>query len=245
MSINYNDDIPADDIVYDVIEDTVSERVFNKIQGHRRAFAAGNSEADPFRLLIKATCDVWFELSVARQSEFFKFDRSAAIDALAEFARDSGIDTDKAQQYIAYIFSPHLRTVVAVADLTAVFTFLGDKPATPPRELIKKLLPAEGVAVTGGQSTAGKTFIEIHKTLCLAKPMPFFGHRIIERVGTAFVAAEGRALLPNRFAAALAQHLITEKLPIAWINQLPDFSTADGIKLFIRQMKALDEKIQG
>jgi AAA domain len=133
----------------------------------------------------------------------------------------------------------------AVIDLVATFTFLGDAPATAPRELIKKLLPAYGVAVTGGQPSAGKTFIEMHKALCLAKALPFFGRKIVERVGTAFVAAEGRALIPNRFAAALAKELITEKLPIAWINQLPDFSSADGIKLFIRQLRTLDERFQG
>jgi hypothetical protein len=129
-------------------------------------------------------------------------------------------------------------------DLAATFTFLGDAPAEPPRELIKKLLPASGVATTGGQSTAGKTFIEIHKAICLATTLPFFGHKIAERVGTAFVAAEGRALIPNRFAAALAKQSITEKLPIVWIKQLPDFSSLDGIKLFIRQLKALDKCFQ-
>jgi hypothetical protein len=43
----------------------------------------------------------------------------------------------------------------------------------------------------------------------------------------------------------LANALITEKLPIAWIKQLPDFSSTDGIKLFIRQLKALDERFRG
>jgi AAA domain len=110
--------------------------------------------------------------------------------------------------------------------------------------LIKGLLPADGVAVTGGQSSAGKTFIQIHKAVCLAAPLPYFGHKIAERVGTAFVAAEGRALIPNRFAAALA-NAITDKLPIAWINQLPDFSSADELRLFIQRLRALDERFQG
>jgi hypothetical protein len=48
----------------------------------------------------------------------------------------------------------------------------------------------------------------------LAKVLPFFGRKIVERVGTAFVAAEGRAIIPNRFAAALAKQSITETLPI-------------------------------
>lgn len=125
------------------------------------------------------------------------------------------------------------------------FTFLGDAPPAAPRELIKKLLPAYGVAVTGGQPSAGKTFIEIHKAVCLAAALPFFGRKIVERVGTVFVAAEGRALIPNRFAAALAKHEITDKLPIAWINELPGFNSADGIKKFIQQLKAIDERFRG
>ena len=67
---------------------------------------------------------------------------------------------------------------------------------------------------------------------------------IVERVGTVFVAAEGRPLLPNRFAAALAKASITEKLPIAWINQLPDLTSVDGFKLFIAQLKAMDQRFQ-
>ena len=123
--------------------------------------------------------------------------------------------------------------------------FLGDAPVAAPKELIKKLLPAYGVAVTGGQSTAGKTFIQIHKSICLATARPYFGHRVIERVGTVFVAAEGRSLIPNRFGAGLAKAGITEKLPIAWLKRLPDFSTLEGVKLFIAQLKAADERFKG
>jgi hypothetical protein len=130
------------------------------------------------------------------------------------------------------------------AELLKAFTFLGDTRASPPRMLIKGLLPAEGIAVTGGQSTAGKTFEEIFKAICLAKASPFFRHRIVERVGTAFIAAEGRALIPNRFAAALEKYSITDELPIAWINQIPDFTSSDGIKLFIQQLKALNKSLR-
>src|SRR5262245_34024270 len=127
-------------------------------------------------------------------------------------------------------------------DPTHAFTFLGDAPAAPPRELIKKLLPANGVVIQGGQSSAGKTFLEIHKAVCLAAQLPFFGNKVVEKVGTVFVAAEGKALIPNRYAAALADFSITEKLPIVCINQLPDLSSPDGIKLFIRQLQAINKR---
>jgi len=121
----------------------------------------------------------------------------------------------------------------------------GDAPHAAPRELINGLIPAEGVAVTGGQSTAGKTFVGIYKSICLATATPYFGRKIVERVGTVFVAAEGRPLLPNRFAATLIKLEIEAKLPITWPNMLPDFSCAAGIKLFIRQLKAIDERYRG
>jgi hypothetical protein len=130
-------------------------------------------------------------------------------------------------------------------DLAKTFTFLGDAPHAAPRELINGLIPAEGVAVTGGQSTAGKTFVGIYKSICLATATPYFGRKIVERVGTVFVAAEGRPLLPNRFAATLIKLSIEAKLPITWPNMLPDFSCAAGIKLFVRQLKAIDERYRG
>jgi AAA domain len=122
---------------------------------------------------------------------------------------------------------------------------LGDAPAKPPEELIKGLVPKEGVVVTGGQSSAGKTFIKIYKAVCLATGTAYFGHKIIERVGTVFVAAEGRPLLPNRFAATLAKLSVTEKLPIMWPKRLPDFSCADGIKRFVLELKEIDRRYRG
>jgi hypothetical protein len=129
--------------------------------------------------------------------------------------------------------------------LTDAFTFLSDAAAAPPRELIKGLLPAEGVSVLGGQSGAAKTFLVIHKALCLAAALPFFGRKIVEPVGTAFVFAEGRQSIPNRFAAALGNAGIDKSLPITWIKQLPDFSTPAEIDLFVRQLKAVSERFLG
>jgi hypothetical protein len=125
------------------------------------------------------------------------------------------------------------------------FVFVGDAPPAPPKELIRDLLYVDGVTILGGQTGAAKTLLEIHKAVCLATGTPFFGHRIIERVGTAFVFAEGRALIPNRFAAEFAANNIDKKLPIAWIKQLPDFSSVEGAKRFIKRLNALNERMQG
>jgi hypothetical protein len=137
------------------------------------------------------------------------------------------------------------KTAEPEIDLAKTFTFLGDAPHAAPRELINGLIPAEGVAVTGGQSTAGKTFVGIYKSICLATATPYFGRKIVEPVGTVFVAAEGRPLLPNRFAATLIKLAIEAKLPITWPKLLPDFSCAAGIKLFIQQLKEIDKCYRG
>lgn len=49
-------------------------------------------------------------------------------------------------------------------------TFDGDAPIAPPRELIKGLLPVEGIAFLGGQSGAGKTYIAVALAVALAAP---------------------------------------------------------------------------
>ena len=131
-------------------------------------------------------------------------------------------------------------------DISGLFNFAGDVPAALPKELIKKLLPAEGVAVTGGQSTAGKTFMQIHKSICLAAGNSYFGHSIVERVGTCFVAAEGRPLINNRIMAAMIKKDgVAGRLPICWPKLMPDLSSADGIKLFVRYMQELDRRFRG
>jgi hypothetical protein len=79
----------------------------------------------------------------------------------------------------------------------------------------------------------------------LAAALPFFGHLIVEPVGTVLVAAEGRNLINNRVEAARVKAQVTNKLPIAWIKSLPDLSCADGMKLFVRQLKAMDERFRG
>jgi hypothetical protein len=62
---------------------------------------------------------------------------------------------------------------------------------------------------------------------------------------TARPLSADRSLIPNRFEAGLKKAGITEKLPIAWIKRLPDFSTLEGTKLFVAQLKAVDERFKG
>jgi hypothetical protein len=132
-----------------------------------------------------------------------------------------------------------------ITGLSRIFTFVGDTKAAVPKEIVKGLLPAEGVAVTGGQTRAGKTFTEIYKAVCLERGLSFFGHKIAERVGTAFVFAEGRGAIPNRFAAAREKLSLPDKLAITWVRDVPDLSSIDGLKAFISHLRALNERYLG
>jgi AAA domain len=63
-----------------------------------------------------------------------------------------------------------------------------------------------------------------------------------ERVGTIIIAAEGKAMLNARIAAALIELGVEEKeVPIAWVKQVPDFNTKDGVTKLARELRAVSE----
>jgi hypothetical protein len=112
--------------------------------------------------------------------------------------------------------------------------FDGDLRPVPPRELVKKMLPAEGVAFIGGQSGAGKTFVAVDLAVALASDngQEFFGRRVRERVGVVIVAAEGYGTLPDRLQVAKEHRKIDRPLPIVCIgSDLNLSSSADAAKL--------------
>jgi hypothetical protein len=94
--------------------------------------------------------------------------------------------------------------------------------AAPVRcELVKGLLPRDGLAVLAGQSGAGKTFLALELASCLATGSDFFGHRVRERGGSLFLLAEGVGTIAERLEAIrlgkLADEPLGEGLPIAWL----------------------------
>src|SRR5262249_50974899 len=100
------------------------------------------------------------------------------------------------------------------------FVFDGDLVA-PAKMLIKGILPTSGIAFIGGQSRAGKTFIAITMGVSLATSENFFGKRIKERVGVAYVAAEGYGMFAVRVAAAKLAIGTKQPIPFAWCGSVP------------------------
>lgn len=120
------------------------------------------------------------------------------------------------------------------------FAFDGDAPTEPPRYLVKNMLPAEGVTILGGQSGAGKTFAAIALATSLATGEPFFGRRVVERVGTLILAAEGAGTIQGRITAARLDRTKENRLPIAWLGAVGNLANLDEVRALQPKIKAVD-----
>ncbi len=74
------------------------------------------------------------------------------------------------------------------------------------------------MTILGGQSGAGKTFIAVDLATSLATGQPFFGRRVVERVGTVILAAEGAGTMEGRVTAARTERTDDACLPITWLG---------------------------
>lgn len=123
-------------------------------------------------------------------------------------------------------------------------SFDGDAAPEPPRYLVKHLLPAEGVAVLGGQSGAGKTFCAVDLAASLATEQPYFGRRIVERVGTLILAAEGAGTLGGRIEAARKTKADGKPLPIAWMGAVPNLADVEEVRKLLPKIRAVDARMR-
>ena len=134
-----------------------------------------------------------------------------------------------------------------VASATTVnrWRFLCDHQPAAPRMLIKGIAPHRGILFIGGQSGAGKTFIETHLANSLASRSPFFGRDVRERVGFALLTKEGTDSIGNRLAAdAQVRGLDLSTLPIAWRGDIPPIKTAEDVSRITSELLALGEHIE-
>jgi AAA domain/Primase C terminal 1 (PriCT-1)/RepB DNA-primase from phage plasmid len=117
------------------------------------------------------------------------------------------------------------------------FVFDGEVSVDPPKMLVKRILPATGVAFIGGQSSAGKTFMATALGVSLASGQDFFNNKTRERVGIAYVAAEGQGVFAHRLAAAKISGGINGPIPFAWVGGVPALRTQQGSQAFIAQLR--------
>jgi hypothetical protein len=124
------------------------------------------------------------------------------------------------------------------------FIFDGDVPLEQPRMLIKKLLPTSGIAFVGGQSSAGKTFVAVSLGVALASGTDFFRHRVKERVGVLYIAAEGAANFGARVDAAKLAVGIKEPIAFAWTSNVPMFRTDQEVIAFVNKLRVFSQEMR-
>lgn len=120
-------------------------------------------------------------------------------------------------------------------------SFVGRVPIVAPNYLIEGTLPKGGVVFLGGQSGAGKTFIECQIATCLATGEDFFGLSVKERVGVMILAAKGESTLANHLEAARRERDAAQFLPIAWRGAIADLFSDQERAALLSQLRLVDE----
>jgi hypothetical protein len=130
------------------------------------------------------------------------------------------------------------------ADPLAGFFFDGEASPEPPLMLVKKLVPLNGICFIGGQSGAGKTFIAVYLAVMLASGGVSFGHKVVERVGVAILAAEGEGTIANRVEVARLRQTQGGILPIAWLGAVPNLADKKEVRAMIARLRAVDARFR-
>jgi RecA-family ATPase len=95
------------------------------------------------------------------------------------------------------------------------------------------------------QSGAGKTFVSVDLAVSLSTKTSFFDREVRERVGVAYLAAEGGEQLGNRlFAAARARGLELSNVPIAWRGDSLIITSAADVDAIADQLVDLGKFIR-
>ena len=82
----------------------------------------------------------------------------------------------------------------------------GEAP-TPPRWLIKSILPETGPALMSGQWGTFKTTVALDLSVCVMGDLPFAGRYRVKRPGAVlYLALEGSGMLCTRLSAIAAHH---------------------------------------
>lgn len=159
-------------------------------------------------------------------------------DAYADNGRSSAAKAEK-MAGDRHPYAPAETTAPKVrkpADFGAFYDGEGADMPTP--SLIKKVLPLAGLAFLGGQSGAGKTFVAIHLSVCLAAMLPFFGKKARQQSAILYAAAEGQANIRPRLKAAKRALGIDEPLPIKVFTRVSFPSTDKEFAAYLADVKA-------
>jgi len=108
----------------------------------------------------------------------------------------------------------------------------------PPAWLIKRVLPAAGLAVVFGDSGSGKTFFMLDLVAAVVRGLPWRDLKTAQG-GCVYIVAEGAGGFRNRLRA-YAEHegIPLSDLPIGVIGDAPNFMLAPDVKDVLKAIKA-------
>jgi hypothetical protein len=69
-------------------------------------------------------------------------------------------------------------------------------------------------------------------------------YKIKDRVGVAYVAAEGQGVFALRLAAAKMAADVKDVIPFAWCRSVPPLMTREGVEAFIDRLRGVDKLMQ-
>ena len=108
----------------------------------------------------------------------------------------------------------------------------GEAP-TPPRWLIKSILPETGAALMSGQWGTFKTTVALDLSVCVMGNLAFASRYRVKRPGAVlYLALEGSGMLCTRLSAIAAHNGVSGSLPFAWRSDCPpltDKNAADAL----------------
>jgi hypothetical protein len=106
------------------------------------------------------------------------------------------------------------------------------EPPTPPRWLIKRILPETGTGVIAGQWGTYKTTVVLDLSLSIMTGLDFADrYRVKCRGAVLYLATEGAGSLMWRLSALADYRGITGKLPFAWRLDCPPLTDADAAEV--------------
>lgn len=108
--------------------------------------------------------------------------------------------------------------------------------------LVKGVLPKAQLGALYGASGSGKSFFAIDLAMCIARGLPWRGHRV-KQTRVAYIIAEGADGFMLRVDAYARQHGIAEPndVPMRGLTAAPDLRKAPDVKDLIRGIKAFGE----
>jgi hypothetical protein len=134
------------------------------------------------------------------------------------------LDPRRAEKLVDVCFKvPQWAPAIATTDVNSGnWKYHTNATPSPPRWLIKGVLPQIGAALMSGQWGTFKTTAALDLSVCVMADLPFAGrYRVKRRGAVLYLALEGEGVLHARLSAIASHRNVTGPLPFAWRSECP------------------------